>query len=129
MLRRNIMIYTAAILAVASFFIANAGKVYSSVTVKPRQFALADSLAKLNTLSMPEKGISKNEMLKRFGPANALLMEYDKELETDVTRYYYQIGDSEVYIEFVSSWKQNHEIVDFSLKEGYQMIYFTDYGY
>ncbi len=129
MSRSKIMIYAAAMLAAVSLIITNSGQYYTGSAVTPRQIALADSLARLNTLSVPKKGITRNEMLRRFGTANVLVMEYDKKLGTNVTRYYYRIGDSDVFMEFVSSWKQNQEIVDFSMKEGYHMIYFTDYGY
>lgn len=129
MLHKNIIICTAVMLAAVTFMMQNGKKECSGAASQLRHIDLTDNLAKLNTISVPKTGITEKEMLRRFGGANALVMEYDKERKTDVTRFYYRIGDSDVFMEFVSSWKQNREIVDFSMKEGYYMLDFMDYGY
>ena len=61
MSRSKIMIYAAAMLAAVSLIITNSGQYYTGSAVTPRQIALADSLARLNTLSVPKKGITRNE--------------------------------------------------------------------
>lgn len=129
MLREKIMICTAVMLAAVTFMMQDRELEYMGAALQPCHIDLTDNIAKLNTISVPETGITEKEMLRRFGGANALVMEYDKERKTDVTRFYYRIGDSDVFMEFVSSWKQNREIVDFSMKEGYYMLDFMDYGY
>lgn len=129
MLRRNILICAAAVLAAVAFTLTIKNQLHMEASTKPRRSVITDRLAKLNTISVPEKGITRDEMLRRFGSAHALMMEYDRERESNVTRFYYRIGDSDIFFVFICSYKEKQDIVDFSMKEGYYMLNFTDYGY
>lgn len=124
MLRKSILTCAVAIIAVVYFIFAGEGK--DALVTATKQ--VGTGLTRLNTISVPETGNTRDEMLRRFGRAHALIMEYDKELQTDVTRFYYRIDDSDLFMEFVSDWNQKQNIVDFSMKEGYYMLNFTNYG-
>lgn len=82
----------------------------------------------IDSTCVPAVGISRCEMLQRFDSVKMyVLLEYDKTLG-DVSRWYYQIGDSDVYYTFTYSYKTG-TIVSWSLQRdyGYYNWDFTDY--
>jgi len=75
-----------------------------------------------------ETGISRNEMLTRFGSANYMEIYYDKKYKTDVTKFYYRIDpDDTLFLMFVYSWTTGI-IIDFDMVRGDRDWYFWRYG-
>ena len=68
-----------------------------------------------------ETGISRRELLVRFGSADCMEIFYDKEkYHTDVTKYYYRIDeDDDLFLMFVYSWTSG-KIIDFDMVRGYR---------
>ena len=68
-----------------------------------------------------ETGITRSEMLVRFGPADLMEIYYDKEkYKMEVTKYYYRIDeDYDLFLMFVYSWTTG-KIIDFDMVRGYQ---------
>ena len=83
----------------------------------------------IDSTCVPATGITRSQLLQRFDDIKLfVLLEYDKNLKCDIARWYYQIGDSDVYYTFkysyksglVESWKLQREC-------GYYNWDFTDY--
>ena len=76
-------------------------------------------------ICLVETGITRSEMLVRFGSADSMEIYYDKEkYHTDVTKFYYRIDeDYDLFLMFVSSWKTD-TIIDFDMVRGYRKWYF-----
>ena len=68
-----------------------------------------------------ETGITRSEMLVRFGPADLMEIYYDKEkYKMEVTKYYYRIDeDYDLFLMFVYSWTTG-KIIDFDMVRGYR---------
>ena len=79
-------------------------------------------------IGLVEKGISKNEMLLRFGSADYLLMHYDKKYGSEITEYCYRIDeDSDLFLKFVYSF-QTRTVVDFDMVRRYRGWIYKSYG-
>lgn len=78
---------------------------------------------------VPAVGITRNEMQQRFdGVTLYVLLEYDRNLKCDIARWYYQIGDSDVYYTFKYSYKSGLvESWKMQCDNGYYNWDFTDY--
>lgn len=75
-----------------------------------------------------ETGISKIEMLSRFGSANYMEIYHDKKYKTDVTKFYYRIDpDDTLFLMFVYSWSTGM-IIDFDMVRGDKDWYYWNYG-
>lgn len=72
-----------------------------------------------------ETGITRSEMLVRFGSADSMEIYYDKEkYHSDITKFYYHIDkDYDLFLVFISSWKTD-TIIDFYMVRGYRRWYF-----
>lgn len=77
----------------------------------------------------PATGITRSEMLQRFDGAQLyVLLEYDKERKSDIARWYYQIGDSDIYFTFKYSYETG-KIAEWRMQKGlsYREWSFADY--
>ena len=72
-----------------------------------------------------ETGITRSDMLVRFGSADNMEIYYDKEkYHSDVTKFYYRIDDDyDLFLMFVYSWPTG-KIIDFDMVRGYRRWYF-----
>lgn len=77
----------------------------------------------------PATGITRSEMLQRFDGAQLyVLLEYDKERKGDIARWFYQIGESDIYFTFKYSYDSG-KIEEWKMQKGfsYRECNFVDY--
>lgn len=96
---------------------------------KMRWFASSE-IDRFNKICRPEVGMSRTDMLQRFdGVQLYVLSEYDRDdLKRDVARWFYQIGDSDVFFTFKYSW-QTGKIEEWKMQKGisFREYFFDDY--
>lgn len=89
-----------------------------------------EEIDRLNNICRPEVGMSRTDMLQRFdGVQLYVLSEYDHEdLKCNVAKWFYQIGDSDVFFTFKYSWKTG-KIEEWKMRKGisYREYFFDDY--
>lgn len=79
-------------------------------------------------IGLLQTGITRDEMLLRFGQADYMQIYYDKAYKTDVTKFYYRVDeDDTLFLMFVYSWKTG-KIIDFDMVRGYRNWYFWSHG-
>ena len=79
-------------------------------------------------IGLVQTGITRDEMLLRFGQADYMQIFYDKAYKTDVTKFYYCVDeDDTLFLMFVYSWKTG-KIIDFDMVRGYRNWYFCRHG-
>ena len=77
-------------------------------------------------IGLIETGITRDEMLLRFGPSNLMEIYYDKKYKT-VTKFYYRIDtDSNLFLMFLYSW-QTGRIIDFDMVKECRDWHFVSY--
>ena len=93
------------------------------------RYSFVTGVQHIGSTCVPAVGITRSEMLQRFDDIKLyVLLEYDRNLKSDIARWYYQIGDSDVYYTFkysyksglVESWKMERD-------NGFYNWDFTDY--
>lgn len=86
-------------------------------------------MAHIPYICVPAIGITRNEMLQRFDGAQLyVLLEYDKERKGDIARWFYQIGESDIYFTFKYSYDSG-KIEEWKMQKGlrYREWSFVDY--
>lgn len=98
--------------------------------VSTMRWYASTGIDRLNKICRPEVGMSRIDMLQRFdGVQLYVLSEYDqKDLKCDVARWFYQIGDSDVFFTFKYSWETGR-IEEWKMQNGisYREYFFDDY--
>lgn len=99
-------------------------------TVSKMRLYASSEIDRINKICRPEVGMSRTDMLQRFdGVQLYVLSEYDRDdLKCNVARWFYQIGDTDVFFTFKYSW-QTGKIEEWKMQNGisYREYFFDDY--
>ncbi len=132
MLRENRILNAVAVLTMAAWVFSFA-KVFFGGVAGFREYVFSE-FEKIPRIGFIETGITREEMLSRFarfGPADYMQIYYDKEYDSNITKYFYCIDcideDDTLFLMIVYSWKKG-KIIDFDLKRGHRDWYFWSYG-